>query len=123
MAGVGSSKPLGGFRTPVESRSGDTAIRTGVAVMNLDAEEKTLQVRLLDLEGTVVGRGTMSTEPLAGKGHVARFLDEFVWEQPAPDLTDFQGVLEVTPSSGQVAGTVLRSSSGNLASLPVAPIQ
>ena len=123
VAGVGSSEPLVGFRAPVESRSGDTAIRTGVAVMNLDAEEKTLQVRLLDLEGTVVGMGTMSTDPLPGKGHVARFLDEFVWDQSAPDLMDFQGVLEVTPSSGQVAATVLRSSSGNLASLPVAPIQ
>ena len=33
------------------------------------------------------------------------------------------GVLEVIPSNGQVAATVLRSSPGNLASLPVAPIR
>ena len=51
-----------------------------------------------------------------------RFLDEFKWDEPVPNLTDFQGVLEVTPSNGQVAATVLRSSSGNLASLPVASI-
>ena len=123
VAGVGSSEPLAGLRAPVESRSGDAVVRTGVAVVNLDAEEKTLQVRLLDLEGTVVGMGTMSADPLAGKGHVARFLDEFVWAEPAPDLTDFQGVLEVIPSKGQVAATALRLSSGNLASLPVASIQ
>ena len=123
VAGVGSSEPLAGFRAPVETRSGDAAIRTGVAVMNLDGEETTLQVRLLDLEGTVVGTGTVSADPLPAKGHVARFLDEFKWDDPAPDLTDFQGVLEVIPSNGQVAATVLRSSSGNLASLPVAPIQ
>ena len=82
-----------------------------------------LQVTLLDLEGTVVGTGAVSAAPLAGRGHVARFIDEFVWDEPAPDLTDFRGVLEVIPSSGQVAATVLRSSPGNLASLPVAPIQ
>ena len=46
-----------------------------------------------------------------------------VLDDPAPDLMGFQGVLEVTPSNGQVAATVLRSSPGNLASLPVAPIQ
>ena len=123
VAGVGSSEPLAGFRAPVETRSGDVAIRTGVAVMNLDGEETTLQVRLLDLEGTVVGTGTVSSDPLPAKGHVARFLDEFKWDDPAPDLADFQGVLEVIPSNGQVAATVLRSSSGNLASLPVAPIR
>ena len=123
VAGGGSSAPLSGFRAPVESRTGEKATRTGVAVMNLDAEEKMLQVTLLDLEGTVVGTGAVSAAPLAGRGHVARFIDEFVWDEPAPDLTDFRGVLEVISSSGQVAATVLRSSPGNLASLPVAPIQ
>ena len=123
VAGVGSSAPLSGFRAPVESGSGDVVIRTGVAVMNLEAEQTVLQVRLFDLEGTVMGTGTMSTEPLSAKGHIARFLDEFIWDEPVPDLTDSQGVLEVTPSNGQVAATVLRSSSSNLASLPVVPIQ
>ena len=124
VAGVGSSEPLASFRAPMESRSGDPVIRTGVAVMNLDAGEKTLQVRLLDLEGTIVGTGTVTADPLAANGHIARFLDEFNWDEPAPDLTAFQGVLEVVPSNGQVAATVVRLSSGNnMASLPVAPIQ
>ena len=123
VAGVGSSEPLAGFRAPVENRSGERAVRTGVAVMNLGAEETTLQMRLFDMEGTVVGTGTVSADPLPSKGHVALFLDEFIWDEPAPDLRDFQGVLEVTPSNGQVAATVLRSSPGNLASLPVTPIQ
>ncbi len=123
VAGVGSGVPLSGFRAPAESRSGDTDIRTGVAVMNLNAEETSLQVRLLDLKGAVVGTGAVSGDPLAGRGHVARFLDEFVWDDPTPRLTDFQGVLEVIPSNGQVAATVLRSSPGNLASLPVAPMR
>ena len=123
VAGVGSSEPLASFRAPMESRSGDPVIRTGVAVMNLDAEEKTLQVQLIDLEGAIVGTGTIAADPLAANGHIARFLDEFNWDEPAPDLTAFQGVLEVFPSNGQVAATVLRLSSGNLASLPVAPIQ
>ena len=83
-----------------------------VAVMNLDAEEKTLQVRLIDLEGTIVGTGTMTADLLAANGHIARFLDEFNWDEPAPGLTHFQGVLEVVPSNGQVAATVLRLSSG-----------
>ena len=123
LAGVGSSVPLSGFRAPVESRSGDKVIRTGVAVMNLETEQTTLQVRLLDLHGMVVGTGAVSAEPLAGRGHVARYVDEFKWDAPAPDVTDLQGVFEVISSNGQVAATVLRSSSSNLASLPVAPIQ
>lgn len=124
VAGVGNSEPLAGFRAPAENRSGDQFIRTGVAVMNLDAEEKALQVRLISLDGTEVGTGTVTADPLAGNGHLARFIDEFMWDEPAPDLTDFQGVLEVVPSHGQVAATVLRISSGNnMASLPVAPMQ
>ena len=124
VAGVGSSEPLAGFRAPAENRSGDQFIQTGVAVMNLDAEEKTLQVRLIDLDGTEVGTGTVTADPLAGNGHVARFIDQFIWDDPVPDWTDFQGVLEVIPSHGRVAATALRLSSGNnMASLPVAPIQ
>ena len=124
VAGVGGSEPLASFRAPMESRSGDPVIKTGVAVMNLDAGEKTLQVRLLDLEGTIVGTGTVAADPLAANGHIARFLDEFNWDEPAPGLTAFQGVLEVVSSNGQVAATALRLSSGNnMASLPVAPIQ
>ncbi len=124
VAGVGSSEPLTGFRAPAENRSGDKFIRTGVAVMNLDAEGKTLQVRLIGLDGTEVGTGTATAGPLAGNGHAARFIDEFEWDDPVPDLTDFQGVLEVIPSHGQVAATVLRVSYGtNMASLPVAPMQ
>ena len=123
VAGVGSSEPLAGFRAPAENRSGDRFIRTGVAVMNLDAGEKTLQVRLIGLDGAEVGTGTATASPLAGNGHVARFIDEFEWDDPVPDLTDFQGVLEVMPSHGRVAATVLRISSGNnMASLPVAPM-
>ena len=124
VAGVGSSEPLASFRAPMESRSGDPVIKTGVAVMNLDAGEKTLQVRLLDLEGTIVGTGTVAVDPLAANGHIARFLDEFNWDEPAPDLTAFQGVLEVVPSTrtggGHCAAFELRKS---MASLPVAPIQ
>ena len=40
VAGVGSSEPLAGFRAPTESRSGDAAVRTGVAVVNLDTERE-----------------------------------------------------------------------------------
>ncbi len=124
VAGVGSSEPLAGFRAPAENRSGDKFIRTGVAVMNPDAEEKSLQVRLIGLDGTEVGTGTATADPLAGNGHVAKFIDEFEWDDPVPDLKDFQGVLEVVPSHGRVAATVLRISFGtNMASLPVAPIE
>ena len=124
VAGVGSSEPLAGFRAPAENRSGDRFIRTGVAVMNPDAEEKSLQVRLIGLDGTEVGTGTATADPLAGNGHVAKFIDEFEWDDPVPDLKDFQGVLEVIPSHGRVAATVLRISFGtNMASLPVAPIE
>ena len=124
VAGVGISEPLESFRAPMETRLDDpeNVIRTGVAIMNLDAAEKTLQAQLIDLGGTIVGTGTVSADPLPPNGHVAVFLDEFNWDNPAPNLTHFQGVLEVFPSSGEVAATVLRSSPGNLASLPVSPL-
>ena len=70
VAGVGSGVPLSGFRAPAESRSGGTDIRTVVAVMNLNAEQTSLQVRLLDLKGAVVGTGAVSGDPLADRGHV-----------------------------------------------------
>ena len=119
VAGVDSSESLAGFRAPVETRSGDRVVRTDVAVMNPVAEEKTLEARRFDLEGAVVGTGTITADPLPGHGYVARFVDEFIWDEPAPDLTDFQGVLEVVALSCKVAATVLKSSPGTLASLPV----
>lgn len=39
------------------------------------------------------------------------------------DEVEFRGVLEVVPSNGRVAATVLRSTAETLASLPVTPIQ
>ena len=91
VAGVGSSAPSSGFRAPVESRSGEKVSRTGVAVMNLDAEEKTLKVRLIDLDGADIATGTLTADPLAGNGHVARFMDEFNWDEPLPRLDKIPG--------------------------------
>ena len=65
--------------------------------MNLDAEEKTRQVRLPDLKGTVVGDRSGHGDPSAANGHVDRFPDEFRRAEPAPDLTDLSGSMEERP--------------------------
>ncbi|MDA2939030.1 hypothetical protein MYX75_12315, partial [Acidobacteria bacterium AH-259-A15] len=125
VAGVGNSQPLQSFLAPMETDL-QNGIRTGLAIMNLDVEEKTLQAELVDLGGNVVATGTASRaenpQPLAANGHIALFLDEFNWDV-APDLNNFRGVLKVTASIGQIAATVLRLNPGEFATLPVAQPQ
>ncbi|MDA2924063.1 hypothetical protein MYX65_05300 [Acidobacteria bacterium AH-259-L09] len=126
VAGVGSSQALQSFLAPMETDL-ENEIRTGIALMNLDGVEKTLQTELLDLNGQIVATGTVSRKedpqkPLAPNGHIALFLDELNFEG-SPDLSKFQGVLKVTASSGQIAATAIRQSPGEFATLPVAQPQ
>jgi hypothetical protein len=95
-------------------------ILTGVAILNLESTAQTLQVELKDLTGASVATGTLGTNPLAGNGHTARFLNDPEFQfSDSPDLSVFRGVLKVTVSGGQIAGTVIRQSPGEFATLPV----
>jgi len=124
VAGVGSSELLGSFLAPMEMDV-PGGIRTGIAIINPDPEAKSLLTELRDPEGNLVATGTFGpqggTQPLPGGGHIATFLDDPQFNfQGSPDLSSFRGILKITASGGQVAATVIRQSSGEFATLPVA---
>ncbi|MEE2821547.1 MAG: choice-of-anchor V domain-containing protein [Acidobacteriota bacterium] len=122
VAGVGNSPAASSFIAPVEMDV-PNGILTGIAIMNLESTAQTIQVELKDLTGALITTGTLGTTPLAGNGHVARYLNDPAFQfSGSPDLSVFQGVLKVTVSEGQIAGTVIRQSPGEFATLPVTKV-
>ncbi len=116
-AGVGVSPALeNGFLLPVERRK-ITDTDTGVALHNLAEHPVTVQFRLRNADGAQLAAA--ETE-LAARGHHARFVTEMQWE-PAVDLTDFLGVLEVRLAA-PAAAVALLSRPDQLATLPVTPL-
>ena len=118
LAGVGSSQALDeGFLAPMQIDDA-RQISTGVAVMNLEDRAVTLQVRLLGPSGDLVARALLDEEDaLAPHGHLARFVNEFPWDQPI-DFSDFFGLMEMT-ASGRIAATVLQTRPDEFVTLPV----
>ena len=116
LAGVGSSEALpNGFAAPMESLADQ--VDTGIAIVNLQEESAELTLQLCDAEGALLA--TIS-HTLAASGHLAACLSEFDWPS-AVDLSDFEGTLKVT-SNGPLAATVIQTRAGELATLPVVPI-
>ena len=116
-AGVGSSAELaGGFLAPMETDE-DLVINTGVAVMNLEMAEVTLDAELISVDGSVIATAQLK---LAGMGHDAIFIDEFEWSVPV-DFSRFEGLLRVS-SSGRIAAAVIQTRPGQFATMPVAAL-
>jgi len=93
---------------------------TGVAVMNLELEEVTLNIDLLGEEGGLLA-GTVILMP--AKGHLASFVHQFSWvpaEGVVLDMSRFRGLLRVR-STGAVSATVLLSEPGRFATIPITP--
>ena len=116
LAGVGTSEILEeGFTAPMETNMA-TGVDTGVAVVNVESEEVTLQLQLCDSEG----RRLATTEiKLPMMGHLPLFVTQFDWNMPV-DFSKFEGILKVT-SSGRIAATVIQTRPGQFATLPVTP--
>ena len=122
VAGISNSPAASSFIAPVEMDV-PNGILTGVAIMNLESTAQTIQVELNNLSGDLITTGTLGTTPLAGNGHVARYLNDPAFQFSGfPNLSVFQGVLKVTVSGGQIAGTVIRQSPGEFATLPVTKV-
>jgi hypothetical protein len=114
VAGVGSSAPMEtGFIAPMEVRT--AAVDTGVAVMNLEGAEATLQFEALDSNARVLARAALT---LAGLGHRALFLGELPWDSPL-NLAQFTGLLRVS-CARRIAATVIQTRPGEMATMPVA---
>ncbi len=114
LAGVGSSVALdeGGFTAPVEVGAGTNS---GVALMNLEGEEVTLNFQLCDEEGEVLATAQMA---LPAMGHRALFVTEVDWDTVV-DFADFDGLLKVT-ATGSTSATVIQTRPSQLATMPVA---
>jgi len=117
-AGVGESKLVRGFITPVRK----TAIDTGVAIYNPEDKTVALRMTLRDRSGEQV-QGGIHSRTLDAGGHLARFVGEFFG---SADLEDFEGTLtvEVTTFNALIAATALElgSQPGEFTTLPVTPI-
>ncbi len=116
VAGVGNSSLLRrGFEAPMET-SQEEGLNTGIAVMNLEDEAATLQLRLIDENGAELATAEESLPP---RGQRALFVNEFDWS-PVQDFSSFRGLLSVS-ASGQTAATVIQSRPGVFSTQPVVP--
>jgi len=120
LAAVGAGGEMPGFLAPVESVSAQQ-INSGIAVTSLHDEEVNLTIRLLNQNGQEVARAKAGAKTLlAPQGHQAYFLNELSWDRTV-NLSSFVGLLELR-ADGPVAGTVLRTQRGRLATMPVTPL-
>ena len=117
LAGVGASAPLEGFSAPMETNDQEQT-NTGIAIMSLEEEEVTLELRLCDRDDELVASAQIK---LVMMGHLAKFLNEFPWDEADLDLTDFEGTLKVT-ATGRIAATVIQTRPDQFATMPVAEL-
>lgn len=120
VAGVGSSQLLAkGFVAAMESKA-SAGINTGVAVVNLENSQITLQLRLLDAQNNLLATAELT---LPGMGHRALFVNQLDWEaEPGVnlDFSNFNGLLRAS-TSGDAAATVIQTRPGVFATQPVVP--
>lgn len=117
-AGVGESRLVRGFITPVRR----TAINTGVAIFNPQESQVGIRMRLRDTDGEEIPGG-LRTRAVPAGGHFAEFINQSF---PSADLDDFVGTLtvEVTTLNALVAATALElgGQPGQFTTLPVTPL-
>lgn len=119
VAGVPASQEMPqGFTTPIEADTG-RGIRTGFAVMNLDAFETTLDISILAEEGGLVLAGQVLALPPLGR--LSLFADEIPWSVDV-DFTHLRGSLRVR-SPGRIAAVAIQSRPAQFATLPVSPLK
>jgi hypothetical protein len=109
--GVGRSELLTQFIAPVE-RSATRSVNTGIAVINPSTiDAVTVAIRLRD---SATGSVKESTVTLGPGGQAAKFLDELFSGVAA----EFAGTLSASAPT-QIGATVIRTSPGQFATLPV----
>ena len=117
VAGVGSSAELSdGLVAPVETNS-ISQVNTGVALMNLEAVSQDLVFEISDSDGQVLARAQGT---IAASGHLAKFVTDAQWDESI-DFSAFRGLLTVR-GTGRLAGTVIQTRPGELATMPVVPL-
>lgn len=119
VAGVGASPLIRkGFRAPMERRV-EEETNTGLAIVNLAAQSLTLDLQLVDPDGSILASAELA---IPAFGHRALFLDQITWvsQSVSFDLGNFRGLLQAQ-AAGQYSATVIRTSPGVFATQPVVP--
>ena len=116
-AGVGTSEPLTGFISPIQS------IDTGIAIHNTEFKPITLKMSLYE-DGELVDLGN-DVNPLyiygfGSRAHISKYIDEYF---PSLDRQEFIGTLKVEVFGGEIVATALEmgQEAGQFLSLPVIP--
>ena len=119
LAGVQSSQALAHFAAPIKALG--NAIRTGLAVMNLEEVEVRLTLELVGEEGELVATAEIF---LYAMGQLSAFVDEtekFPWSA-AVDFSNFEGTLRAW-ADGWVGATVVQTRADQFATQPVAGLK
>ena len=115
-AGVGASEPQSGFVVPMIK---DAATNTGFAIMTPGSSDVSVDLQLIDKDGSLLARATVTIPPM---GHLARFFNDIPW-QPEPgvtlDLSAFEGLIKGTTTSGRIAATVIQAQTSEFVTMPV----
>ncbi len=118
-AGVGASQRQSGFLAAMVKNA---TTNTGFAIMNPATTEVTVDLRLIDKDGNLLARASVTIPPM---GQRALFFDQISW-QPEPgvalDLSTFEGLIKGTTTSGRIAATVIQAQTGEFVTMPVGPV-
>ena len=112
------NRAVGAFLAPANQDGLGTGasaeiVRIGVSIMNLEDEETTVHLQLLDAEGRLQATGQVTLPP---HGHLARFIDELTWS----GVPNCNGTLRgAVAGTGRVAVAVVGVAPTGFWSLPV----
>lgn len=112
--GVPVSKAQKEFIAPME-RDKLRNINTGIAIANTETTPASIKITLKDEVGLSLASKTIQ---LVASGQTARFIDQLF---PEVNTDSFRGILAVE-SNTLVAGTVIRTIPGEMATLPVGSV-
>ena len=114
LLGMGDAPPITGFVAPVRRSAGN--FNAGIAVVNAENREVTLDLELLNQQGN--SHSPPIEIEIAAGGHLLKFINELF---PAADTASFEGTLVGRVDEGSIAvvAVELGVRTGHLIALPV----
>ena len=114
LLGMGDAPPITGFVAPVRRSAGN--FNAGIAVVNAENREVTLDLELLNQQGN--SHSPPIEIEIAAGGHLSKFINELF---PAADTASFEGTLVGRVDEGSIAvvAVELGVRTGHLIALPV----
>ncbi len=118
-AGVGASQRQSRF---VAAMIRNATTNMGLAIMNPESTDVTVDLRLFDKDGNLLARASVTIPTM---GHLALFFNQIGWEPETGvilDLSAFEGLIKGTTTGGQIAATVIQTQPGEFVTMPVGPV-